>query len=326
MNRSALLRCGLLIALAPHCAAYAQDPFTIDRPVRLIVPFAAGNTLDSSARVVAEAFLRITGQPLIVDNKPGGAGSIAAHLGASAAPDGYTVLMASSGMLAINPHAFSRLNYDPVNDFKAVTGFVGSPMVMAVNKNVPADNLQGFIDWTLKNPGKVSYASFTAGNPSHFAGMILNKRTGMDMAHVPYNGTSPAVQNLIGEQIQAAFVNSLAVAPYLAEGRVKILATTSPKRRPNLPNVPTFTELGYPELEILLWTTLMVPCNTPEAPVRALHAAFVKALADKEVESKLNNMDFVTMPSTPEETTRFIASESARWKEAVRLSGFKATE
>lgn len=297
-----------------------------ERPIRLIVPYTAGNTLDASARVMAEAFSRNTGQPIIIDNRPGAGGAIGAQAVVHADPDGYTVLMGSSGMLAINPHTHSKLSYDAEKSFKAVTGFVGTPMVMAIQKDIPADDLEGFIDWTRKNPNTVSYASFSAGNPSHFAGIILNNRAGIDMTHIPYNGTSPALQNLIGGQIHTTFAPSLAVAPFLKEGRLKVLATTSPERRSNLPEVPTFTELGYPELDILMWTTFMVPQNTPDAIVDKLSVEFGKALQDPEVAAKLDSMDFVLMPSSPDDTRKFIAAESERWGEAVRQSGFKVSE
>lgn len=327
-RKNAPLRTVFAVAAAMIAgSALANDAATFpSRPIHLIVPFAAGNTLDASARVMAEAFSRNTGQPIIIDNRPGGAGAIGAQAAANANPDGYTVLMASSGMLAINPHTFSKLAYDPEKSFKAITGFVGSPMVMAIHKDVPATDLNGFIDWTRKHPNTVSYGSFTAGNPSHFAGVILNQKANLDMAHIPYNGTGPAVQNLVGGQIHATFAPSLAVAPFLEGGRVKILATTSPERRPNLPEVPTFSELGYPELDILMWTTFMVPAGTPDAIVEKLSVEFGKALKDTEVAAKLDSMDFVLLPSNPEDTRKFITDESKRWGEAVKLSGFKAAE
>lgn len=322
------LRTALAVAATVFASsALANDAANFpERPIHLIVPFAAGNTLDASARVMAEAFSRNTGQPIIIDNRPGGGGAIGAQAAVNAKPDGYTVLMASSGMLAINPHTHAKLSYDAEKSFKAVTGFVGSPMVMAINKDVPADDLEGFIAWTKKNPNTVAFGSFTAGNPSHFAGVILNKRADLDMAHIPYNGTSQAVTNLIGGQIHATFGPSLAIAPFLKDQRLKVLATTSPERRSNLPDVPSFRELGYPELDILMWTTFMVPQGTPDAIVEKLSTEFGKALKDPQVEAKLDSMDFVLMPSSPEDTRKFIAAESERWGEAVRLSGFKVSE
>jgi tripartite-type tricarboxylate transporter receptor subunit TctC len=193
MQRRHLLRA---IAITPCAAvfgtAYAQA-FPA-KPVRIVVPFAAGNTLDTALRQVAEEFKKNTGQPLLVDNKPGGSGIVAANALMQSAPDGYTLLLTNTSMLTINPHTFSKLPYDAEKSFKPVTNFLGASMVMAVNATVPANNVKEFVAWARANPGKVSFASFTAGNSSHFAGVILNQRAGIQMTHVPFNGTPPAVR------------------------------------------------------------------------------------------------------------------------------------
>jgi len=306
-------------------ATYAQTTFP-DRPVRIIVPFAAGNTLDTSLRIVAEEFKKNTGQPLLIENKPGGSGIIAAQAVAQATPDGYTLLLSNTSMFTINPHTFSKLPYDPEKSFKHITNFLGSAMVLAVHTSVPANDVKEFVAWTKANPGKVSYASFTAGNSSHFAGVILNQRAGIDMTHVPFNGTPPAVQNLVGGQVHAAFLPLLAVKPHLESGKVKVLAVTSPQRSSLMPNVGTFREQGFPDLEIYIWAAVSSPAGTPDAMVNRLNAEFVKALKSSDVRDKWRAMDFETLPSTPEEFSRFMMADFKRWGEAVRISGFKATE
>jgi len=306
-------------------ATYAQTTFP-DRPVRIIVPFAAGNTLDTSLRIVAEEFKKNTGQPLLIENKPGGSGIIAAQAVAQATPDGYTLLLSNTSMFTINPHTFSKLPYDPEKSFKHITNFLGSAMVLVVHTSVPANDVKEFVAWTKANPGKVSYASFTAGNSSHFAGVILNQRAGIDMTHVPFNGTPPAVQNLVGGQVHAAFLPLLAVKPHLESGKVKVLAVTSPQRSSLMPNVGTFREQGFPDLEIYIWAAVSSPAGTPDAMVNRLNAEFVKALKSSDVRDKWRAMDFETLPSTPEEFSRFMMADFKRWGEAVRISGFKATE
>ena len=304
--------------------AFAQS--ATDRPIRVVVPFAAGNTLDTALRQVAEVIKQNSGQTVLVDAKPGGSGIIAAQHVMQAAPDGTTLLLANTSMFTINPHTFSRLPYDPEKNFKPVTNFLGSAMVMAVHASVPANNVAEFVAWTKANPGKVSYASFTAGNSSHFAGVILNQRAGIDMTHVPFNGTPPAVQNLVGGQVQAAFLPLLAVKPHVESGKVKVLAITTPQRSPLAPQLATFREQGYPDLDINIWASIAAPAGTPDAVIARLNAEFVRALRSTEIRDKWQAMGFEPLPSTPEEFTRFAQAESKRWAEAVKISGFKASE
>ena len=324
-RRHALLMAALIVGGWVQPPALAQT--FPDKPVRVVVPFAAGNTLDASLRQVAEVFQRHTGQPLIVDNKPGGAGIIAAQAVQQAPPDGYTLLLGNTSMLTINPHTFSKLPYDAEKSFRTVTNFLGASMVFAVNAaNVPPNTLAEFITWAKPQGNKVSYASFTAGNSSHFAGVILNKRAGLDMVHVPFNGTPPAVQNLVGGQVHGAFLPLLAVKPHLDSGKVKVLAVTSPQRSPLMPGVPTFTEQGFAEMEIYIWSSIVAPAGTPDAVVAKLNADFGNALRTADIRDKWRAVDFEPIPTTPEEAARFAREESKRWAEAVRISGFKATE
>ena len=305
-------------------AAHAQS--FPDRPVRIIVPFAAGNTLDTALRQVAEEFKKNTGQPLVVENKPGGSGIIAAQSVMAAPADGYTLLLANTSMLTINPHTFAKLPYDAEKTFRPITNFLGTSMVMAVNASVPANNVKEFVAYAKANPGKVSFASFTAGNSSHFAGVILNQRAGIEMIHVPFNGTPPAVQNLVGGQVNAAFLPLLAVKPHMDSGKVKVLAVTSPQRSLLMPNVATFREQGFPDLDIYIWAAVVAPAATPDAAVARLNAEFVKALRSTEIKEKWRVADFETLPSTPEEFSKFAQADSKRWAEAVKISGFKASE
>jgi len=309
-------------ALLPQ--AHAQ--LSADRPIKVVVPFAAGNTLDIALRQVAEVIKANSGLTVLVEAKPGGSGIIAAQAVMQAPPDGTTLLLANTSMFTINPHTFSRLPYDPEKNFKPVTNFLGAALVMAVHSSVPANNLAEFIAWAKANPGKVSYASFTAGNSSHFAGVILNQRTGLDMVHVPFNGTPPAVQSLVGGQVNAAFLPLLAVKPHVDAGKVKVLAISSPQRSPLAPNLATFREQGYPELDIYIWSSIAAPAGTPDAIIARLNVEFTRALRSTEIRDKWTPVGFEPMPSTPDEMARFSQAESRRWAEAVKISGFKATE
>jgi tripartite-type tricarboxylate transporter receptor subunit TctC len=312
---------GLSTALAVHAQTYP------DRPVRVVVPFAAGNTLDNALRQLGEEFKKDTGQQIIVDAKPGGSGIIAAQTVMQAPPDGYTLLLSNTSMLTINPYTFSKLPYDTEKSFKHVTGFLGASMVLAVNAaQVPANNLKEFVAWVKTQPGKVSYASFTAGNSSHFSGVILNQRAGLDMVHVPFNGTPPAVQNLVGGQVQAAFLPMLSVKPHVESGKVKVLAITTPQRSTLMPTVPTFTEEGFPEMQIYIWSGISAPAGTPDALVQRIQAVFAKALKSEAIIEKWRPIDFQPLPFTSDEYLKFIRADSKRWQEAVRISGFKASE
>ena len=325
-RRNLLTTLGALgLSLGGLPAAHAQT--FPDRPVRVVVPFAPGNTLDAALRQVAEEFRKNTGQQLIVDNKPGGSGLIAAQAVASAQPDAYTLLLSNVSLLAINPLTFSMLPYDAVKSFKPVTGFLGTSMVLVVNAaNVPSTNLKDFLAWSKTQSSPVSYASWTAGNSSHFAGVILNQRAGTNLLHVPYNGTPPAVQNLLGGQVHSAFLPLLAIKPHLESGKLRALAITSPQRSPLLPQVPTFVEQGFPDLNIYIWAGLSAPAGTPDAAISRLHAEFDKALRSKEIGDKWRPIDFEPLPMTPAEFDRFVQTDAKRWAEAVRISGFKASE
>lgn len=297
-----------------------------EKPVRIVVPFSAGNTLDTALRVAADAFYKSTGQLLIVDSKPGGGGVIAAQNVTGSAPDGYTMLLASSSMMTINPHTFSKLPYDPEKSFKPITNMIGSALVFAVNSGVPAYTLAEFIAWAKANRGKVSFASFTAGSASHFAGILLNQRAGLDMVHVPFNGTPPATQALMAGQVQAAFVTPQAVKPHIDSGRLRVLAISSPERAQTTPTWPTFHEQGFPELDIWVWSAAMAPAGTPDAIVAKLNSELVKAMAVPEVIEKWRTMDLAPLPTTPQELAGYMKSESSRWGEVIKASGFKIEE
>lgn len=325
IHRRSILVSAALGALGVPSAALANPGYP-ERPIRVVVPFAAGNVLDIALRQVAEEFKKTVGQPIVVDVKPGGAGLIAAQSVASAPPDGYTLLLSTISMLTINPFTFSKLPYDSDKSFRHVTGFYGTPMVMAVNANVPANNLKEFIDWAKKQTTPVSFASFSPGNSSHFMGVILNQRAGIDMVHVPYNGTPPAVQALLANQVSATFLPMTAVKAHVAAGKLKILAVSNEQRSSHAPGVATFKEQGFPDLMVYVWSGISAPAGTPDAIVAKLNAEFTKILRSPEIRAKWAETDAESMPMSSTEFTTYMHGDAKRWAEAVRLSGFKANQ
>ena len=316
-----------VIGVSLTAPVFAADEAFPVRPVHVYVPFAAGNTLDNALRQVAEEFRKNTGQPMIVENKPGGAGIIAAQTVARAPGDGYSLLLVNTSMLSINPYTFKKkLPYDTEKSFKPVTGFLSSTLVLAVNKSVPATNVAEFARWAKAQKTPVTYASFTAGNSSHFAGVILNEKLGLDLVHVPFNGTPPAVQNLIGEQVHAAFIPLTAVKQHVESGKVKVLGVSSAKRSDLLPNVATFTEQGLPDMRIDIWSGFAAPASTPDFVVNRLNEEINKILRSDDIRTKWREMDFEPMPLASKEFGAFIRDENARWKKVVEVSGFKIEE
>lgn len=326
LPRRTLLSAALASTALAATGLARADAFP-SKPIRVVVPFAPGNTFDVALRQMSEEMVKAGGQPLVIDNKPGASGIIAAQAVATAVPDGYTILLASLSHLAVNPYTFSKLPYDPEKSYRPISNLLGATLLMVVNaQQVPATSFKDFTAWAKTRPGKVAYASFSAGNTSHFAGVILNKAAGLDMVHVPYNGTPPAVQSVLAGDTQVAFVPLPAVKQHIEAGRLRALATTGGKRPPLAPEVPTFVELGLPELEIYLWGALLAPAGTPDEVMRTLNRSVVQALGTASVREKFASMDFEPLPGTPEEFTQYLRKEQKRWSEAVRLSGFKASE
>lgn len=311
---------GLLSLLA--AAAAAQD--FPNRPIKVISPFPAGNVNDVVVRSVGDRFRETTGQPWIYDYKAGGGGLIAAQALTSSPPDGYTILLGTSGMLAINPHTYSKLPYDTFRDFVPITQAIGTQMVFAANASVPAGTLAEFIAYARANAGKTSFASFTPGNPSHFAGVILNQAAGIDMLHIGYKGTPDVVRDLLGAQVMTAFVPLISVKANVEAGKLRAYAITGKTRSPLMPGVPTFRELGFPQMEIYIWSGFVAPAGTPNAIVQKLGREITAALNAPELQAKLRAIDLEPFPGAPEEFARMIRADYERWDGAVKASGFRA--
>ncbi len=294
------------------------------KPVRLIVPYAAGGGTDFFARTVGAKLGELLGQTIIVNNKPGAATIIGAQAAATSAPDGYTVLVADSTTLAVNPSLYKKLPYDPVKDFAPVTLTARFAMLLVVNPNLSkATTVQAFIDDAKKAPGNISYASVGAGTTHHLTMEAFQQRAGIKLNHVPYKGAGPAIQDVVGGQVPVMFVDLAAGGPMIKAGKLRVLAVASPKRIAALPDVTTFAEQGIAGFEAWAWQGLVVPAGTPKEIVARLNADYAKAVADPAVRQKLVDAGVEPVTSSPQEMASYIQSETAKWAQVIKQGDIK---
>jgi len=269
------------------------------KPVRLIVPGPPGGTSDVLARIVGEALAAEIGQPVIVDNKPGAGGAIAVNALLAAAPDGQTLLFGSQNVLTETPLVL-RVNFDPLQDAKPVAEFGRGGLVLVANASVPAASLGQLVDYAKANRGKLSYASYSPGTASHYAGLILNEKAGIDLQHVPYKGSPPALTDVTAGQLPLMFDGMPTALPLLRAGKLKAIAITSRTRSPLLPQVPTFLELGYPDIAFTNWIGVIASAKMAPERIANVHAVLVKTLATPKMRSRLAETGFeASPPSTP---------------------------
>jgi tripartite-type tricarboxylate transporter receptor subunit TctC len=317
-----LLRVFASLAVIATSVAMAQ-PYP-SKPIRFVVPYPAGGPLDTVARLLGQKVSESTKQPVIVDNKPGAGGNIGADAVAKAAPDGYTILMGAVATHAINPYLYASMPYDAARDFIPVTQIASTPNVLVVNPSVPASNVREFIAYAKANPGKLNFGSGSTGSAGHLAGELFKTMAGVDMTHVPYKGAAPAMNDLIGGQIQLMFDNLASSLAQVRAGRIKALAVTTAKRSPLAPELPTIAESGLPGFDINTWFGLFVPAGTPREVVERLHTEFTRALAAPEVREKMLNLGAVPVGSTPEEFAAYVRAEAGRYARVVKSSGARA--
>lgn len=310
-----------LLAFAP-VVAFAQGYPT--KPIRLIVPFAPGGTTDIVARLLADPLGKELGQPIVVENRGGGGGAPGAAELARAAPDGYTLGMATVSTMAVNPACNPKLPYKSPDDFAMITNLVGVPNVVAVHPGkVSAQNMAEFVKMLKANPGRLSYASSGTCGIGHMMGELFKATSGTFMVHIPYRGAGPALNDVLAGQVEVLFDNIPSSLPHLQAGKLRALAVAAPKRVEQLPNVPTFAELNMVPVNDQVWYGLLAPAKTPDEIVKKLHAAAVKVLAQPDVRAKLTQQTAVPIGNTPEEFRKQIVTERDKMIDLVRRQGIK---
>lgn len=300
---------GALAALGWMQAGVAHAQSYPTKPIRLIVPFAAGGTTDIVGRAVSDALGRELGQPVVVENRGGGGGAIGADALAKSAPDGYTLGIATVSTMATNPATNPKNPYDPLKDFAPITNLVNVPNVLTVNPKVPAKNLKEFVALLKANPGKYSYASAGKGSISHLDGELFKFITKTDMVHIPYRGSGPALNDTLAGQVNAQFDNLPSSMPFIQTEKLRALAVAAPKRVEGLPNVPTFAEEGMKDMNNMAWYGLVAPAGTPAAIVTKVHAAAIKALQDPNVKKRLHDAGAYPDGNTPQQYAAQIKRE-----------------
>lgn len=292
------------------------------KPVRIVVPFPAGGGVDLTARTVGQKLTDYLGQQVVVDNRAGAAGTIGAEHVAKSAPDGYTLLVAGPGSVAVAPLLFPKLGYNPLKDLAPVTMLVTMPYIIVAHPSVPAKNAGELIKLAKANPGKLNMASGGAGTGQHLAGELFNVMAGIRMIHIPYKGTAPAIADIMGGHADLTFSDP-SVLPQLHAGRLNVIGVTSKKRYPPLPNVPTVDESGLPGFDALNWYPLMAPAGTPRDLIARLNAEAIKALNAADVREKLMAQGLIPTPMTPEELGQFIRDDYERWARVVKAANVK---
>jgi tripartite-type tricarboxylate transporter receptor subunit TctC len=317
----ALAALGALLGLTllhPH-TAQAQEP------LKIVIGFPPGSGLDVLTRLIAEQIRLDTGMPIIVDNRAGGGGRIAAEYVAKADPDGKTILSAPIVTTAFMPFVYKKLSFDPMKDLAPITRLGNFQFALATNNDVPAKSVKDFIAWVRANPGKVNYGSLSAGTPSHFLGVMFNRATGLDMQHVPYKGSGPVNIDLQGGEIQATFNTTVSTMELYKGGKINLLAVTGGARSPSLPDIPTFKELKLnlgPMEDAELWYGFLAPGRTPAPVIKELNARIVAALKNPQIREKITNLDIQVVTDTPEEFAKVIANDYKLWGEVIKSTGF----
>ena len=319
MRKSTLL--GLMLSATVACAVHAQDSYP-SKPVRSMVSFAAGGPTDQVARIVGAKLTDLLGQTFIVENKTGAGGNIGADVVAKAAPDGYTLLMATVSTHAINPGLYKSMPYDPVKDFAPVMQVGVTPCVLAVHPSLPVKDVRGLVALLKGNPGKYSYGSSGMGSILHLCGEQFKTAAGVQMVHVPYRGSAPMIADLVGGQIAVAFDALPTVLPQVQGGKIRAIGGGMATRARAMPDLPTLQEQGVPGFECYTWNAILAPAKTPTPIVNVLSDAIRKTLADAVILKRLEDVGVDPTPdSTPEKLADFIKAELAKWAPIIKASG-----
>ena len=316
----ALLFLATFTLLAPSMAGAQAYP---SRPVKLVVPFPPGGSLDFTGRLVAQRLTELWGQSVVVENRPGAGGNIGADVVAKSPPDGYTVLLGALSTHAVNPNLYAKMPYDAVRDFAPITLLATTPNVLVVNAATPVNNVKEFIAWTKANPGKLAFGSGSNGSAGHLAGELYKVETGTDAVHIPFKGGAPATQALLAGDTQFMFDNLANAMAQVKAGKLKALAVTTAERSKLVPELPTLSEAGLPGFDISTWYGLFAPAGTPSAVIAKWNADVTKILTSPDVRAKLMAEGAEPAPDTPEQFAQFISRELAKYAKIIKASGAK---
>jgi len=314
--------------LAPACAAiallgWASSTFAVypEKPIRLIVPFPPGNATDAVARAVARKLEESLKQPVVVDNRPGAGGSIGTELAVKAPPDGYTLLVGSSATLAVNPGLYSKLSYDPVRDLEPISRLAVVPLFLAVTSGLPVQTAAEFVRLAKSKPGSISYGSNGNGTTTHIMMEAFRHAQGIDLVHVPYKGSGPAMIDLVGGQIQAAFDTGTTLLPLARDGKLRVLAVASKTRNPAAPEVPTVAESGLGNFDAPAWVGLAAPKGTPREIIDVLYQALRNTWLAPDVRTTMSALGGEPTLTSPDEFKAYIAEELIKWGTFIKQSG-----
>jgi len=313
----------MLVAAVQVFASAAQAQYP-DKPIRLIVPQAAGSNTDIVARALAIELAPQIGAQLLIDNRPGAGLIIGLEATARSAPDGYTLCMSPIGALVISPHMFSKLPYDIERDFQPIAQLTNGPLMLAVSASLPVNSAREIVEYAKQNPGKLSFASSTAGSPGHLAGELLKQVTGGLIEHIPYKGGAPAIADLIAGRVQIMFEGMNSMAPHVKGGKLRGIAVTSQKRVGAFPDIPTMAESGVPGFEISAWQGMVAPAGLPRPLLDRINAAVNRAVAMPNFKTRMADLGSEASGGTPEEFAALIRRDSAKWGDVIRKAGIKA--
>jgi tripartite-type tricarboxylate transporter receptor subunit TctC len=317
---------GVALSVAAGAAAQAQDDFP-NRPIRIIVPQAAGSGIDIHARILAQKMGELWGQQGVVENRPGANAIIGMEVAARAAPDGYTLVYAPVSSITTNQFIYKKLPYDVVRDFAPITQTVANPLGLVSNPASGIKSIKDVIDRAKANPGQLNYGSFGLGNMTHLQGVLLSLAADIQMTHVPYRGQTPMVTDVLGGQIPMGFTTTAGVTDLVETGKLLLLATFGAERDEQFPNTPTPTEAGYPRAVVVGWAGLMAPAGTPRPIVDKLYAGMAKALASSDVRDAILKAGSKAVSSkSPEDFGRYIKAESDKFLPVIRAAGLEGTQ
>lgn len=320
-RRQALAALGTL-ALSPLPGLAQAFP---GKPIRVLIGVPAGGTQDVLTRAIADSVRSSLG-PVIIDNRGGAAGRIAVEVVKNAEPDGHTLLLGTAGMMTMYPNAYKSLSYDPVKDFVPIINAASFELAMVVHRDVPATTLAEFVAWARTQGNRVSFASYGAGTPSHFLGEMLNRAAGLQMLHIPYKGSTPARQDVMGGTVPVYFDTVGGAISMLPSGRIKVLATSGEKRSPPMPAIPSFAEQGYKDVIAAAWFSYYAPARTPKPVVDKLRAEFARAVNSREVRQQLLVNGMYPVGDGPDALLKTMREDTARWGRIMRAVNFQAND